>query len=219
MPHGLRQFTKSSADSSRITHTPGQRMARLTSWMRCALVASTIDDDAHIHQVVRRVSKGRRTTRCAGPLRCRIRCGDVAAGALGTTRDLEPPRHSRTARLACPGAVGELLSRMAGHRTRTSGVGLHHARIDRKALGTDQPLSHAALKHRLEDMAQGIAFPKATMAVLGEGRVLGYRVLKSQPAEPPVRQIQMHLLAEPALGTDPEAVPHRTALAGASART
>jgi len=84
---------------------------------------------------------------------------------------------------------------MAGHRTRPSGIGLDHARIDCKAFGTNQPFTHATLEHSLKDMAEGLALAKATVPVLGKRRVLGDCVLKSQPTEPPVRQVQVHLLA------------------------
>ena len=55
-------------------------------------------------------------------------------------------------------------------------------------------------------MAEGVALAEATMAVLGEGRVIGHRGFEVEPAEPAIRQVQMNLVAQPALGADAEAV-------------
>jgi hypothetical protein len=44
------------------------------------------------------------------------------------------------------------------------------------------------------------------MAVLGEGRVVRNPAFKTEPAEPAVRQVQMDLVAKPALGADAKAV-------------
>ena len=82
-----------------------------------------IDDDArlYIDQVVRRVSEKRRTAGCTGPLGCRVRHGDVAAGALGTIYYLKPLQvlaHRATGLLR---AVGELLSRLARQDGHCSG--------------------------------------------------------------------------------------------------
>jgi len=46
----------------------------------------------------------------------------------------------------------------------------------------------------------------APVPVLGKGRVLGYRALQAQAAEPAIRQVQVHLLAQPPLRSDTEAV-------------
>jgi hypothetical protein len=55
-------------------------------------------------------------------------------------------------------------------------------------------------------MAEHVALAEAAVAVLGEGRVVGHRIFEVDPAEPAVRQVQMHLLAQPALGADAEAM-------------
>jgi len=47
--------------------------------------------------------------------------------------------------------------------------------VDRKALAADQALAHAAPQHALEDVAEGVALAEATVAVLGEGRVVWHR--------------------------------------------
>jgi hypothetical protein len=44
------------------------------------------------------------------------------------------------------------------------------------------------------------------MAVLGERRVIRYCVLKTQPTEPAVGQIEVYLFTQPSLGTNAEAV-------------
>jgi len=44
------------------------------------------------------------------------------------------------------------------------------------------------------------------MAIFREGRVIGYFVFQTQAAEPAIGQIQMHLFAQPTLGTDAVAV-------------
>ena len=46
------------------------------------------------------------------------------------------------------------------------------------------------------------------MPVLRERRVIRHFVLQSQPAEPPIRQVQVHFFAQPPLGPDAEAVTH-----------
>ena len=55
-------------------------------------------------------------------------------------------------------------------------------------------------------MAEGIALAKAPVPVLGEGGVIGHLAFQAQPAEPAIRQVQVHLLAQPPLGADAEAV-------------
>src|SRR3546814_19836038 len=44
------------------------------------------------------------------------------------------------------------------------------------------------------------------MPVLREGRVIGHSAVEPQPAEPTIREVQMHLLAQPPLRTDPHAI-------------
>ena len=94
----------------------------------------------------------------------------------------------------------------ARHASRAVGVGLDDAGIDREAFAADQPLAHAATQHALEHVTEGVALAEATVAVLGEGRVIGHRSVQVEPAEPAIRQVQVNLLAQPALGADAEAV-------------
>ena len=44
------------------------------------------------------------------------------------------------------------------------------------------------------------------MAIDREGRMIGNLVFKPEPAEPPVGQVELDLLAQPTLGTDRRAV-------------
>jgi hypothetical protein len=55
-------------------------------------------------------------------------------------------------------------------------------------------------------MPECVALAKATMPVLGEGRVVGHRVFEIEAAEPTIGQIQVDLFAQPSLGADAEAV-------------
>ena len=47
------------------------------------------------------------------------------------------------------------------------------------------------------------------MPVLGEGRVIRHIGLEAEPAEPPVGQVEMNLLAQSTLGADAVAVAHQ----------
>jgi hypothetical protein len=49
---------------------------------------------------------------------------------------------------------------------------------------------------------------RATAAITSCGMV-GNAVVQIETAEPPIRQIQMHLLAEPSLGPNAEAIPNQ----------
>src|SRR3546814_5062737 len=58
----------------------------------------------------------------------------------------------------------------------------------------------------LEQLAEQIAVAEAAMPVLREGRVIGHSAVEPQPAEPTIREVQMHLLAQPPLRTDPHEI-------------
>ena len=88
----------------------------------------------------------------------------------------------------------------------TAGVGLDHAGIDREAFAADQARGHARRNHLFEDLAQDIAVAEPAVPVDREGRVVGDLVLQTQPAEPAVGQVQLHLLAQPPLRADRIAV-------------
>ena len=68
------------------------------------------------------------------------------------------------------------------HATRAAGVGLDHARVDGEAFAADEPFLHAATKHRLEQVAKGVALPEATVSILREGRVVWNALLEIEPA-------------------------------------
>ena len=52
---------------------------------------------------------------------------------------------------------------------------------------------------RLEHMAQNIAVAKPAMAIDRESRMIGNLVIEIEPAEPPISQVQLNLLAQPPL--------------------
>ncbi len=86
------------------------------------------------------------------------------------------------------------------------GVGADQAGVDRKPFATYQPLGHASRDRRFEQRAQQVAIAEAPVAVLREGRVVGHVAVQPQPAEPAIGQVQMHLVAQPALGPDAHAI-------------
>src|SRR6185369_17089229 len=70
----------------------------------------------------------------------------------------------------------------------------------------DQPLLDAAVQDALEYATEEIALPEAAMPVLGERRVIRNRPIQTKPAEPPVGQIEVNLIAQPPLRSDAETV-------------
>jgi hypothetical protein len=86
------------------------------------------------------------------------------------------------------------------------GVRLDQAAINRIAFVTNQAFSHAALQNRLKDAPQEIAFAETAMPILREWGMIRDVTIEPEPAEPPVRQIEVDLFAETPLGPDTEAV-------------
>jgi hypothetical protein len=82
------------------------------------------------------------------------------------------------------------------------GIGLDQARIDCKSFTADQSLLDAAAQDALEHATKEIALPEATMPVLGECRVIRHRTVQTEPAEPPVGQIEVDLIAQAPLRSD-----------------
>src|ERR1700758_3247941 len=85
-------------------------------------------------------------------------------------------------------------------------IGLDEARIDCKSFTADQSLLDAAAQHALEHATEEIALPEAAMPVLGERRVIRNRAIQTQPAKPPVGQIEVDLIAQAPLRSNAEAV-------------
>jgi len=83
---------------------------------------------------------------------------------------------------------------------------LDQAGVDCEALAADQALGHAALDARLEQQAEKIAVAEAAVPVLGKGRVIRHRAVEAEAAEPAIGEIEVYLLAEPALRSDAQAI-------------
>jgi inactivated superfamily I helicase len=86
------------------------------------------------------------------------------------------------------------------------GVSRNQAGVDRKSVGADQALCDATLHHALEQPTQRIALAKAPVSVLRERRVIRDSAVQSEPAEPAIRQIEVSLFTQGALGSDAHAV-------------
>src|ERR1700719_3289437 len=85
-------------------------------------------------------------------------------------------------------------------------VCLHDARIHGKSLAFDETHLHRSDDNALENVAQNIALTEPVQSVLGEGRVVGNRVIEIEPAEPPVCEVEPYLLAQLPLRADAEAI-------------
>ena len=118
--------------------------------------------------------------------------------------------------------LGELLVRIgldqAGVDALTPRAELE-PRHDRpgEALAPYKAFGDAARDHSLEHMTEQVALPEPPVPVLGKGRMVGNPVGQVDAAEPAIRQVQDGLVAEPALGADPETIAKRGA-SGSSAR-
>src|SRR5262249_53107700 len=71
---------------------------------------------------------------------------------------------------------------------------------------TDKSLLDAAAQDALEHSTEEMALPEATMPVLGKSRVIRHRTVQTEPAEPPVGQIEVDLIAQAPLRSDAAAV-------------
>ena len=78
-------------------------------------------------------------------------------------------------------------------------VGPDDRGIGAKALPADQPFRDAARQNALKELTEQIAVAEPAMAVLGKRRMIRDVALQAEPAEPAIGEIEMHLLAQPAL--------------------
>ena len=163
-----------------------------------------------VDQVVRRVGEEGMALQGARPLRRRIGPRDelrrdLAGGApSGLIERIEILAH----RPAGPGKIVPVDGLRSFRRALLVRIGPDQAGINREALASDEPFVDAALDGGLEQLAQEIAVPEAAVPVLRERRVVWDRSLQAEPAEPAIGEVEVDLVAEPALGPDPEADIH-----------
>jgi len=70
------------------------------------------------------------------------------------------------------------------------------------ANASDEPFGDAPGDRLLEQLAKKAAVAEAPVPVLAEGRVVGHRPVQTKSAEPPVGEIEVHLLTQAPLGPD-----------------
>src|SRR3990170_3657704 len=185
-------------------------LAAPTSAWRMAREASTSTMTArmHVDEIVVGIGEECRTAQRAGPLRRRIGrrdelrhdIGSSAPGGVIECRQVFPDRSRGSLRIPLGVPI------QSRNRALAVGIRLDEAGVDRKTLAAYQTLSDAALHHRLEQMAENVALPETTVAVLREGRVIGHLAFQAQSAEPPISQIEVHFLAQAPFRTNATAV-------------
>src|SRR5215475_8262146 len=166
-----------------------------------------IDDDRvlGVDQIVGRVAEEGLPAMGAGPTRRRVGGRYELRGDLGCCSErgiiedsqILIDRSAGSLRWKSPVAFDPLLS---------IGIGFDQARVNGKSFTADQPFLNTAAQDALEHSTEEIALPEAAMPVLGERRVIRHRPIQTEPAEPPVGQIEMDLLAQAPLRSDAEAV-------------
>jgi hypothetical protein len=97
-------------------------------------------------------------------------------------------------------------SRSVLHPALAVSIGLDQTGINSEGFTTDQPFGHATANHGLEYVPQHIAVAETAMTIFGERRMVWHVAIKTQPAEPSIREVQVNLLAQPPLGSDTEAI-------------
>jgi len=142
---------------------------------------------------------------CADVARRRVGRRDALRHDLGCTAERRIVEHREILVDRATGGIG-WQAFLASHEALAVGLGADEARIDRKAIPADQPLGHAALHRRLEQLAQQIAVAEAAVPVLGEGRVVGNVAVETQSAKPAIGEIEVDLVAQLPLRADAKTI-------------
>ena len=82
-------------------------------------------------------------------------------------------------------------------------VGHDDTGIDSEPFPADQPFTDTARDDAFEDQAEQIAIAELPVSLLREGRVVRDLAIEAKPTEPPVSQVEVNLVEEPAFGADP----------------
>lgn len=159
-----------------------------TSAVRCAWVASTPHDHAVLSadQAIRGVGKSRAAWRCY-PAGLRIGERDFLGKSFSQRlfiKDFEVLAHGATAeRWIAP------IDHISRRPTLPAGIRVDDAGADGETFTLDQAGRHAAPQHLIEQPAEQIAVTETAVAILREGRVIGYFVFQTQPTEPTTGQV------------------------------
>ncbi len=183
------------------------RLAAVTSAWRMAVVASTSTMIALSRsiEIICRVGEERLATMGAGPAGSRIGGRDElrrdvgcrAEGGIIEHRQILLDRPAAPPRAASPSSPSTPRCRLASALIRLASTA-------KPSPPTSLPPCSGAARSRTPP--QQIALAEAAVPVLREGRVVGNSAVEPEPAEPAIGEVQMHLLAEPPLRADAEAV-------------
>jgi hypothetical protein len=86
------------------------------------------------------------------------------------------------------------------------GIRFDETGIDRHALAADEALLDAPRYGRSEQVAEQFAVTEPSVSVLRERRVIRDPVTQVKAAEPAIGEVEMDLLTQPPLRSDPEAI-------------
>ena len=112
-------------------------------------------------------------------------------------RDLQ--RYSRTERVLRIGSLQLTGSSLGTPRCRLASD-LMMLASTAKAFTLGQTCLHATTQHFIKQPAKQIAVPETAMPVLGESRMIGHFIFKTQSAEPAISQVQMGLFTQSPFG-------------------